>query len=874
MHTRNPGRPIAAAALALATAFATAFATAAPAALAADATASAGIVATSEATTPTAGATGTMTATTQRVFDNVQYVDGSTNPAQQLFIQLPETGSGPYPVLIYIHGGGWSKGNYGSMAEVLTQKADVKAALAKGYAVAAVNYRLTDEAQWPAQILDVKAAVRYLRAHAAEYGLDAEHFAALGASAGGHLAQFLGVTNGDDTWDDATMGNAGVSSAVQAVLSDYGIADLTRYKSTNLLGSGYTADQAKAASPLNYVTADDVPFYIAHAADDNKVRQQISKDFAAKLKETIGADKVVEYYPETGGHGSAAFYNETAIANELDFLAKVMPLGGTGAGSEGGTEGGAGNGSGTEGGSGSADYDPAYPDNHQGENTTDYLMAYFVTAADYNLWEEQVYFATSHDSREWTDLHKATLPVLTSTVGCNGIRDPFLLRSPDGSKFYILATDQNQVNKGNPGCGWNVDGSRKIIIWESTDLVNWSQPRAVDVGSKIPSSAKKEGMVWAPEAVWDEENQQYFVYWSTNSGVDDQYGRSDSPNQYYATTKDFVTFSDPVKWIDRKGYTLDSTMMKADDGYWYRVHNAGIIERTKNLYATSFKEKTRKADDTKEWKYLTQVQSALSVNNKQVEGNEFLVTNKDDIDELGYKYAIVADQFKEEKGFGIVRTNDLAATTPAEWHRDDLVDFHQDPAKGETIKKHGSFLNITSEEYDRIHAAFDNDKWPVTFDAAGGSAVAMETFGKGEKVTKPADPTRDGYTFKGWVLASDATQVFDFDQAIENPTGPINLVAQWEKSAETPDPDPDPEPTPDPDKPGTPDPDTPTDQTKPGDGAADGKDKTDKADPADGNARTKPLARTGANVAGLAAVAVLMTLAAAMAAYIRRNPMR
>ena len=133
-----------------------------------------------------------------------------------LDLYLPEKPQGPLPLVIWIHGGAWLGGD----------KADCPARrlVQRGYAVASVNYRLSNEAIFPAQIKDCKAAVRWLRAHTAEYGLDAGHFGVWGASAGGHLVALLGTSG--DTKDFDKGENLGVSSRVQAVCDWFGPTDL------------------------------------------------------------------------------------------------------------------------------------------------------------------------------------------------------------------------------------------------------------------------------------------------------------------------------------------------------------------------------------------------------------------------------------------------------------------------------------------------------------------------------------------------------------------------------------------------------------------------------------------------------------------------
>jgi acetyl esterase/lipase len=168
-----------------------------------------------------------------RTITNVYYA-GGTSASQALDLLLPANARLPLPVIIRFHGGGFSAGQ----KEPEESGTAAKAILAKGYALASVNYRLSGEALFPAGTRDAKAAVRWLRAHAAEYGLDTAHFAAWGESAGGYLAVMLGVTGDQATvFDDDTLGNPGISSAVAAVVDWYGPTDLA------------TMDSQQAAHP-------------------------------------------------------------------------------------------------------------------------------------------------------------------------------------------------------------------------------------------------------------------------------------------------------------------------------------------------------------------------------------------------------------------------------------------------------------------------------------------------------------------------------------------------------------------------------------------------------------------------------------------------
>ncbi|WP_020424874.1 glycoside hydrolase family 43 protein [Paracidovorax oryzae] len=169
-----------------------------------------------------------------------------------------------------------------------------------------------------------------------------------------------------------------------------------------------------------------------------------------------------------------------------------------------------------------------------------YLLVHFTGESASG---EQTYMAVSSDGMHWTDLNNSQ-PVLMSTVGEKGVRDHSIVRSPDGTKYWILATDLRIAS----GKGWDTAmhrGSTKLVIWESSDLVHWSAPRLADVAGAIPNA----GCAWAPEAIWDPESNAYIVYWTTISPRDGK----DKPRIYYARTTDFVTSTPPQLYIDRPG---------------------------------------------------------------------------------------------------------------------------------------------------------------------------------------------------------------------------------------------------------------------------------------------------------------------------------
>lgn len=170
---------------------------------------------------------------------------------------------------------------------------------------------------------------------------------------------------------------------------------------------------------------------------------------------------------------------------------------------------------------------------------------------------EQVYFVVSEDGRRWDALNKAE-PTLVSAIGERGVRDPFLVRGHDGKTFYLIATDLSIHLNHDWGRAVR-GGSKSIVVWESTDLVNWSEPRLVKVA---PDDA---GCTWAPEAVYDEASGDYLVFWaSTNAS--DNFARH---RIWGARTKDFKTFAPPQVYIDKPTAVIDTDIVY-DDGVYYR----------------------------------------------------------------------------------------------------------------------------------------------------------------------------------------------------------------------------------------------------------------------------------------------------------------
>jgi acetyl esterase/lipase len=218
--------------------------------------------------------------------------------------------------------------------------------LKTGYAVVSINYRLSGEAKWPAQIHDCKAAVRWIRAHAREYRLDPDHIAAWGGSAGGHLAAMLGTSGSVKSLEDLTLGNPNQSSRVQAVVDWFGPTDFSKMDEqlkesaverpmrhsvaqspeSALLGKNLedAPTLVKEADPATYVSSDNPPFLIQHGLEDNLVPYQGSVLLARKLGKVLGYKNVfLELFPATG-HGGEAFGTEANLSRVFRFLDKYL----------------------------------------------------------------------------------------------------------------------------------------------------------------------------------------------------------------------------------------------------------------------------------------------------------------------------------------------------------------------------------------------------------------------------------------------------------------------------------------------------------------------------------------------------------------------
>ena len=232
-----------------------------------------------------------------------------------LDIYLPEKGPRPLPVILWIHGGAWIAGS--------KEPCQIVSFSGKGYAIVSMNYRLTGEARFPAQINDCKAVVRWVRANAAKYGFDPDRIGAAGGSAGGHLVALLGTSGDVKELEGDVGGNLAYSSRVRAVCDLCGPTDFTREDYvrdpeknepeilqkalSQLLGGPWKENRqaANMASPVYHISKDDPPFLIVHGDADRVIPVKHSQRLYDQLK-AAGIDATLNV-AKGGGHGVGAY---------------------------------------------------------------------------------------------------------------------------------------------------------------------------------------------------------------------------------------------------------------------------------------------------------------------------------------------------------------------------------------------------------------------------------------------------------------------------------------------------------------------------------------------------------------------------------------
>ena len=291
-----------------------------------------------------------------------------------------------------------------------------------------------------------------------------------------------------------------------------------------------------------------------------------------------------------------------------------------------------------------------------------YLFVHFVDTQE-DATREQIYFSVSKDGKTWTTLNNKQ-PYLTSNVGTQGVRDPYILRGEEG-KFFIIATDLSVYNLKNNWTAAAQQGSKSIVVWESSDLVNWSEASLVKINND------NAGCTWAPEACYDPEKDEYMVFWASVVS-DDSYQKY---RIYRSYTKDFKTFSAPELYIEEPNAVIDTTIID-HEGTYYRF--------TKNEAKSSItmQECTSLSGD---WK------DVANYNLGSMTGYEgptiYKLNGKNE-------WCLLLDYFSKSKGYKPFVTTDI---TKGEFTADSDFSF-------DGTYRHGTVMPITQAEYESLTA--------------------------------------------------------------------------------------------------------------------------------------------------------------------------
>lgn len=311
-----------------------------------------------------------------------------------------------------------------------------------------------------------------------------------------------------------------------------------------------------------------------------------------------------------------------------------------------------------------------------------YAFAYF-TGND--LAGENIYMAASrgNDALKWDELNGGN-PVLKSGLGTKGLRDPFIIRSPEGDKFYMIATDLS-IGSGTSWDSSQRQGSKYIEVWESTDLVNWSAQRHVKVS---PDTA---GNTWAPEAHYDEKIGAYVVYWASKLYADNDPNHTGGTynKMMYSTTRDFRTFTEAKVWNDPGNSVIDSTVIKEGDTYYRFTKDEGQVsgcldimqEKSSDLLAIDVP-----ATNPRNWSLMANC-IGKKAGTGGVEGPTIFKSNTEE------KYYLFVDEFG---GRGYIPLESTSLENP-DWKLSTNYELPRAP-------RHGTVLPVTRAELERLHS--------------------------------------------------------------------------------------------------------------------------------------------------------------------------
>jgi beta-xylosidase len=346
---------------------------------------------------------------------------------------------------------------------------------------------------------------------------------------------------------------------------------------------------------------------------------------------------------------------------------------------------------------------------------TGYAFSYFTGEGTADGEQIRIALSRGNDPLHWRELNGGK-PVLTSELGTKGLRDPFIIRSPEGDKFYQIATDLRMY--GGAGGSWDQvqrTGSKSIMVWESTDLVNWANQRLVEVS---PDTA---GNTWAPEASYDPALGAYVVFWASKiyAEGDPNHTGSTYNKMMYATTRDFHTFSEPKVWNDPGYSVIDSTVIRHDGAY----HRFTKDERNESSSTPCSKfiaaEKSTNLRDTS-YDFVADCIGKGSISHG--EGPTIFKSNTEE------KWYLFIDEFGG-RGYIPFETTDLDS---GKWTMSENFELPSSP-------RHGTVLPVTRAEYKRLLGAYAPKASISDATVKGLKAYAMVN-DSAAKVTLPLRP--------------------------------------------------------------------------------------------------------------------------------------
>ena len=301
-----------------------------------------------------------------------------------------------------------------------------------------------------------------------------------------------------------------------------------------------------------------------------------------------------------------------------------------------------------------------------------YLFVHFIGEGTAD--EEQTYFSVSRDGMSWRTLNNKK-PVLKSDVGERGVRDHNIIRKPDGTGFYLIATDLSIYNINQDWTASQQRGSKSIVVWESNNLVDW-------VLKGLKKIARDDaGCTWAPETIYDDEKEAYMVHWASKT-ADDGFSKQ---RVYRCYTKDFETFTEPEVYIESETSRIDTTIIKEGDTY-YRFtkdeHLKHVYMEKSNSLSGKFEEVNTYSLDGR--RYDRQYKNGNSGETHAYEGPTVYKLNGED------KWCMLLDEWTYKPFV----TDDITTGR--------FVSGGDFKFGGGVIYRHGTVIPITNAEYDSL----------------------------------------------------------------------------------------------------------------------------------------------------------------------------